>query len=91
MSDKKMKLTLRGRLDSITAPELLSVYEKTAAGGTPEKIAVDMSALEYISSAGLRVLLMMIKQTGNGNLTVTGQNETVQNILDQTGIADLVG
>ncbi len=91
MSDKKMKITLRGRLDSITAPELLSVYEKTAAGGTPEKIAVDASALEYISSAGLRVLIMMIKQTGNGNLTVTGQNETVQNILEQTGLADLVG
>ena len=91
MSDRKMKITLRGRLDSITAPELLSVYEKTAAGGTPEKIAVDASALEYISSAGLRVLLMMIKQTGNGNLTVTGQNETVQTIFDQTGFTDMIG
>ena len=91
MSDRKMKITLRGRLDSISAPELLSVYEKTADGGIPDKIAVDMSALEYISSAGLRVLLMMIKQTGNGNLSVTGQNETVQNILNQTGFADLVG
>ena len=86
----EMKITLRGRLDSITAPEFLSVYEKAAAEEKPEKITVDMSGLEYISSAGLRVLLIMIKQVGNGNMTVTGQNETVQTIFDQTGFADLV-
>ncbi len=86
----KMKITLRGRLDSITAPEFLAVYEKNAAEEKPEKITVDASGLEYISSAGLRVLLIMIKQVGNGNLTVTGQNETVQTIFEQTGFADLV-
>ena len=86
----EMKITLRGRLDSITAPEFLSVYEKAAAEEKPEKITVDASGLEYISSAGLRVLLIMIKQVGNGNMTVTGQNETVQTIFDQTGFADLM-
>ncbi len=86
----EMKVVLRGRLDSVTAPELLGVYEKTTAQEKVEKITVDASELEYISSAGLRVLLLMIKQVGNGNLTVTGQNETVQTIFDQTGFADLI-
>ncbi len=86
----KMEIKLRGRLDSITAPELLGVYEKTTVEEKVEKITVDASELEYISSAGLRVLLLMIKQVGNGNLAVTGQNETVQTIFDQTGFADLI-
>ena len=85
----KMEITLRGRLDSITAPELLGVYEKTTAREKVEKIIVDASELEYISSAGLRVLLMMIKQVGDGNLAVTGQNDTVQTIFDQTGFTKL--
>ena len=67
-----------------------TVYEKAAAEEKSETITVDASGLEYISSAGLRVLLIMIKQVGNGNLTVTGQNETVQTIFEQTGFADLV-
>lgn len=78
-----MKIKMNGRLDSITAPELLSVYEKTAAEEKPKKIIIDASELDYISSAGLRVLLIMIKQVGDGNLTVTGQNETVQTIFNQ--------
>ncbi len=86
----KMEITLRGRLDSITAPELLSVYEKTKAEEKVEKIAVDASELAYISSAGLRVLLIMIKQVGSGNLTVTGQNDTVQTIFELTGFADMI-
>ncbi len=85
-----MEITLRGRLDSISAPDLPGLYEKTVAEGKIEKIAVDTSALDYISSAGLRVLLMMIKQVGAGNLTVTGQNETVQDIFDQTGFTDMI-
>ena len=86
----EMKIALRGRLDSVTAPELLGVYEKTAAKEKAQKIVVDASELEYISSAGLRVLLLMIKQVGNGNLTVTGQNDTLQTIFDQTGFSDIL-
>ncbi len=85
----KMDIKLRGRLDSITAPELLEVYKK-AAGEKPSKIVVDASALDYISSAGLRVLLLMIKEVGEGNLSVKGQNETVAAIFEQTGFADMI-
>lgn len=51
---------------------------------------VDMSKLEYISSAGLRVLLIMVKRFGPGHVTVTRANELVSSILDQTGYADLL-
>ncbi len=85
-----MRITLRGRLDIVTAPELLKVYEKTAEGDAPEKIIVDASELDYISSAGLRVLLIMIKEVGTGNLSVSGQNETVQTIFEQTGFVDMI-
>ena len=86
-----MTIALRGRVDSMTAPDFLAAYEQAAAAeGRPEKIAVDASALEYISSAGLRALLIMIKAVGEGNLSVTGQNETVQAIFEQTGFADMI-
>ena len=74
----------------MTAPAFLAAYEQAAAAEKPEKIAVDASVLEYISSAGLRVLLIMIKAVGGGNLTVTGQNETVRDIFLQTGFADMI-
>lgn len=86
-----LRATLRGRLDSITAPELLNAYENAAAAERPERVVVDVSDLEYISSAGLRVLLIIFKQVGTGKLTVTGQNETVREIFDQTGFSDLLG
>ncbi len=86
-----LEIALRGRLDSITASELLAAYEKAAAAEKPERIVADASGLEYISSAGLRVLLILLKQVGQGNLTVTGQNETVEDIFQQTGFADLLG
>ena len=86
-----MTVALEGRVDSMTAPAFLAAYEQAAAAEKPEKIIVDASALEYISSAGLRVLLIMLKAVGGGNLAVTGQNETVQAIFEQTGFADMIG
>ncbi len=86
-----MTVALQGRVDSMTAPAFLAAYEKAAAAEVPEKIHVDASGLEYISSAGLRVLLIMIKAVGGGNLAVIGQNETVRAIFEQTGFADMIG
>ncbi len=85
-----MDIALRGRLDSITAPEFLAAYERAAAEAAPERIAIDASALEYLSSAGLRVLFILIKQVGAGHLTVTGQNQTVREILEQTGFSEML-
>ena len=85
-----MDVTLRGRVDSLTAPEFLAAYEKAAGAMELADVHVDMSELAYISSAGLRVLLMMIKAVQPGHVSVSGANETVRDILTQTGYADML-
>ena len=84
LAENKLQLKLRGRLDTLTAPGLLSFFEKTAGENTVREVEVDCGALEYISSAGLRVLLIMKKQCGGG-VTVKRINDTVKEILEQTG------
>ena len=85
-----MGVVLRGRVDSISAPDFLAAYEKAARTMDVRDIHIDMSALAYISSAGLRVLLMMIKRVGQGHVSVSGTNKTVRDILTQTGYADML-
>lgn len=80
---------LGGRLDSTTAPKLLEFYEETQKQGTAAAITVDMTELEYISSAGLRTLLLMQKNLGGTRIAVTHANALVTDILEQTGFIDL--
>lgn len=78
----KMVITLRGRLDSITAPELLEQFESVKEGVTA--CTVNAKDLDYISSAGLRVMLMMYKAL-DGHLKMEQVNPVVKEILDATG------
>ena len=84
MHSGKLSLALTGRLDTITAPSLLSFFEKAKAEQAPDAVEVDCSGLEYISSAGLRVLLIMHKAC-TGGVTLYGKTEAVEEILEQTG------
>ncbi|MBQ8093191.1 MAG: STAS domain-containing protein [Clostridia bacterium] len=84
IQDGILSLALTGRLDTITAPTLLSFFEKAKAEQPMEAVEVDCSRLEYISSAGLRVLLIMHKAC-NGGVSLHNQNEVVTEILEQTG------
>lgn len=84
ISGTVLELQLIGRVDSITAPKLLGFYEKTAAEHKIEAVRVDCARLEYISSAGLRVLLIMHKNSGNG-VTMSNASPAVTEILAQTG------
>ena len=82
LRDGTMFLNLKGRLDTITAPNLLAFYEKNK-----EKIRgvhVNCHDLDYISSAGLRVLLIMQKGCENG-VTIAEINDVISEILEQTG------
>ena len=79
-----LSLALTGRLDTITAPSLLSFFEKAKAEQTLDAVEVDCSHLEYISSAGLRVLLIMHKAC-TGGLSLYGETDAVGEILEQTG------
>ena len=85
----KALFALEGRLDTVTAPEL----EKELSGaldGTNE-LTMDFSKLDYISSAGLRVLLsaqkIMAKQ---GSMKLVGVNKTIMEIFDVTGFSDIL-
>lgn len=82
-------LSLGGRLDTTTAPEF-----EAAVKALPEDITalvIDMEALDYISSAGLRVLLVAQKTMNKkGSMKVTHINETVMEIFEVTGFADIL-
>ena len=79
----------QGRLDTLSSPGLLQFYEKTASSFPIEKIRVDCSGLDYISSAGLRVLLIMSKDK-EGEVTVTDINDDVREIMEQTGFDNII-
>lgn len=84
LAQEKLSLRLLGRLDTLTAPPLIAFFEKTAAENTVDEVDVDCAKLDYISSAGLRALLMMQKKCEKG-VTIRNINEVVKEILEQTG------
>ncbi len=85
----ELVIALEGRLDTMTSPELEAEL-KTSLDGV-DTLTMDFSNLEYISSAGLRVLLSAHKtMSGKGGMTVTNVNEIVQEVFEVTGFADIL-
>ena len=81
-----LHVTLAGRLDTITAPGLLALYREAESKGGYNDICIDMKELEYISSAGLRVLLIMKKALAdNGGFNLINMNNSVKEIIETTG------
>ena len=81
--------SLEGRLDTVTAPELEKEL-KESFGGLRD-LTLDFSKLEYISSAGLRVLLAAQKvMNQQGSLKITNVNETIMEIFEVTGFMDIL-
>ena len=84
-----MILELEGRLDTMTAPEL----EKVINGELSDvrKLTVDLAKLEYISSAGLRVLLSAQKiMNKQGSMVVLHANELIMEVFEVTGFTDIL-
>ncbi len=82
-------IAIEGRLDTTTAPQLEE--EVNASIGGVEKLVMDLASMEYISSAGLRVLLAAHKQmTKQGSMTVKNVSEIVMDIFDVTGFSDIL-
>ena len=82
-------LTLEGRLDTTTAPQLEAVVKNELTG--VKELTFDMNKLEYISSAGLRVLLSAQKiMNKQGEMTVTGCSEEIMEIFEVTGFLDIL-
>lgn len=85
----ELTLALEGRLDTTTSPELEKELKASMDGA--DSLVLDFSKLEYISSAGLRVLLYAHKaMAGKGGMTVANANEIVQEVFDVTGFSDIL-
>ena len=80
-----MTIALEGRLDTLTAPELQKELEGYKLGELSE-IVLDLSKLEYISSAGLRVLLQAFRSMKMGGvMRVTNANDITKKVFEVTG------
>ena len=89
MNGTAATLKIIGRLDTSTAPELEAAIDGCIAG--IQELVLDCSALEYVSSAGLRVILKAQKlMNAQGAMKVTHVNEAIMEVFDITGFADIL-
>ena len=89
MNGNTLEIALEGRLDTVTAPELEA--ELKDATEKADALVFDLTKLDYISSAGLRVLLSAHKaMSRKGGMKVTHVNEIVQEVFDVTGFSDIL-
>ena len=89
LNGTELDIVIAGRLDTVTAPELEKEINENIVGVT--KLVFDFAPLEYLSSAGLRVILtaqqIMNKQ---GKMVVRNVNDTINEIFDVTGFVDIL-
>lgn len=90
-NDNDLTVVLEGRLDTITSPELEDQLENELDDNI-EKLIFDLKGLEYISSAGLRVLLSAQKEiNANGSdMIVTNVNQEVMDVFEVTGFSEIL-
>ena len=85
----KLTLALEGRLDTTTAPQLEAELKASLEGIT--ELDLDFEKLEYLSSAGLRVLLAAQKvMNRQGKMVIRHVNETIQEVFEVTGFIDIL-
>lgn len=88
-NETSLVLALEGRLDTTTAPQLEQAINDSADGIT--KLVFDMEKLDYISSAGLRVLLGAQKRMNKqGSMVVKNVCEDIMEVLEITGFCDIL-
>ena len=89
LNGETLNLAVSGRLDTQTAPEL----EKEIDAILPDlkELTFDMTDLEYVSSAGLRVILKAQKiMNAQGSMKLTGVNDSIMEVFDITGFLDIL-
>lgn len=84
----ELTVKVSGRLDTNTSPQLETELETCL--GDVKKLTFDFSDLEYISSAGLRIVLMMHKQMRKGGFTVRNVSPMVMEVFEITGFTDVL-
>ena len=89
LNGETLTVNLEGRLDTTTAPQLEESLKESMSG--LKELILDFSNLEYISSAGLRVLLGAQKiMTKQGRMTVTHVSEPIMEIFEVTGFSEIL-
>lgn len=89
LNGKTLTLQIVGRLETSTAPELEETIDASLSG--VEELIMDMGELEYVSSAGLRVILKAQKaMNAQGSMKVIHVNETIMEVFDITGFVDIL-
>ena len=84
LENNMFKVSIGGRLDSLTAPQLLTAWEKIKTASMPVGAEIDCAKLGYITSAGIRVFLILQKALGK-NLTLTNVNPSMEKLFIQKG------
>lgn len=87
LDGEKLTLKVIGRLDTNTSPDLEAALKLDGV----KEVLFDFSNLEYISSAGLRILLTVQKSmmSCGGTMTVSSPNESVKSVFEITGCSDI--
>ena len=89
INGEAVTLIVSGRLDTQTAPELETELDSVLEG--LKELTFDMTNLEYVSSAGLRVILKAQKaMNAQGSMKLTGVNDSIMEVFDITGFLDIL-
>ena len=89
MNGSTLEIALEGRLDTMTSPQLEAELFKDMPQA--QELVFDFTKLEYISSAGLRILLTANKaMAAKGGMKVTNASEIVREVFDVTGFSDIL-
>ncbi len=89
LNGEQATLVVAGRLDTQTAPELEKEVGSVVSG--LKELTFDMAGLEYVSSAGLRVILKAQKiMNAQGSMKLTGVNDNIMEVFDITGFLDIL-
>ena len=89
LNGTELNVTIIGRLDTTTAPQLEAEFKANISG--VETLILDFAELEYLSSAGLRVLLQAQKTMNKqGEMIIKNVNETINEIFEVTGFIDIL-
>lgn len=87
--DTTLTIELEGRLDTVSAPQLEAELKKSISG--IENLVFDFEKLEYLSSAGLRVLLAAQKvMNRQGQMIIRNVNSTIMDIFEVTGFSEIL-
>ncbi len=89
LNGTELNLKVIGRLDTVTAPQLEAEFKQSIDG--VDKLVFDFAELEYLSSAGLRVILAAQKAMNKqGEMIIKNVNDTINEIFEVTGFIDIL-